>query len=786
VAYGVLLKPLPWKDADRIVRPTETRQGRPGRIRGTITNGTYLAWTEQPATIDALGGYSVVARSMTVRMAGSRDPARATVGRLTPSMFDVLGVTSLRGRVFVAADALIGDGAYPDPAVAILSWGLWQEWYGGRDDAIGATLHVDDVPVTVVGVMARDFAFPDRGTQMWLPMPIGAVKGAGPVLRLMIFGALAKLKPGYSPAQAAAEATARARTAPDPGLAAVSMFGSSAPAEIAVTSAVEAATADVRPAITLLLAAVTLLLATATANVSSLQLARATTRRREIAVRAAIGAGFARLGRQLLVESGLIGLAGGVVGLVLALMTHRLLLILLPADFPRLDDIALNLPVLAFALVVSVATSVACCMLPALQLRRVELVQALVEDGGTSTSGGRRSGAGRLRTMVMAGQVAVACVLLVGAMLLARSFVALLHADRGYDPVNLLTAQMDPGGEYDGRRRAALADAVVSRLSGVPGVSDAAAGNALPFVSMGGNYGFTMPSPSNPGIRQQVQTLTRLVSPTYFQTLRLRLVAGRLLTDADTEASRPAVVVNRSFSLRYLGASPIGTRLPMAFGERRPDCDVVGIVEDMRQSDVTDAPAPELFVSYRQMPDRLLNGPLILVVRTVGDPLPQAGLLRTAVREQDPAILVHSVMTMEERVVTSLAKPRLYAMMLGAFGGFALAIAAVGLFSVLSYSVAHRAREIGVRTALGAQTRDIVALVLKQAAGIAIGGVVFGLAASVLLSRFLTAFLYGVVAHDLTSFAVVAVVLMLAVALACVVPARRAARVNPLIAMRSS
>jgi len=786
VAYGVLLKPLPWPDAGRVVRVTETRKGQPGRIRGTITNGSYLAWSEQPATIDALGGYSVVSSSMTARAAASGEPVRVVVGRLTPSMFQVLKVSPLRGRLFVPDDARIGDGAYPNPRVVILSYGLWQEWYGGRDDAIGGALQVDDVPVTIVGVMPRDFAFPDRETRAWLPMAIGSVLGDRGVRRIMIFGALARLKPGFTFEQAAIEGTARARAAPDPGFAAVSMFGSAAPPDITVTSAIEAMTADVKPAITLLLVAVGLLLATATANVGSLQLARATTRRREIAVRAAIGAGGPRLARQLIVESALIGVAGGAAGLLLAVVLHRLLPSLLPADFPRVNDIAINWAVLLFALVVSIAASVVCGLLPAFHAQRVDLVAALAEDGGTSTSGGWRSRAGRLRTFVMAGQVALACLLLVGAALLARSFVALMHADRGYDPQNLLTARVDLGAAYDGPRRVAFADAILERLRAVAGVSQVAAGNALPFVSMGGTIGFAMPSPTNPGITQQVQALTRLVSPTYFQTLRLRLLEGRRLTDADTLASRPVVVVNRSFAQRYLGASPIGAQLPIAFGEGRPDCDVVGIVDDMRQSNVTDPPTPELFVSYRQMPVRLLNAPLLFVVRTADNPLGYIPTLRAAVREQDPGAALDSVMTMEERVMTNLAKPRLYAVLLGAFGCFALIIAGVGLFGVLSYGVTQRSREIGVRTALGAQTRDIIALILKQAATVAGSGVVLGLAASFVLSRLLTAFLYGVTAHDTISFVVVAVVLVLVAGIACVVPARRAANVDPLIVLKLS
>jgi putative ABC transport system permease protein len=382
VANGVLLKPLPWPDAGRVVRPTETRKGQPGRLRGTITNGSYLAWSEHPSTIDALGGYSVEPSSMTVRAAGTQAPQRVAVGRLTPSMFQVLKASALRGRVFVSDDARISGGAYPNPRTVILSFGLWQDLFGGRDDAIGETLRTDDLTVTIIGVMPRDFAFPDRDTRAWLPMPIGSVLGEQGVRRVMIFGALARLKPGVTVAQAATEATARARTAPDPGFAAVSLFGSTAPPDIAVTPAIEAMTADVKAAITLLLVAAALLLVTATANIGSLQLARATTRQREMALRAAIGAGGARLTRQLMVESALIGVAGGVTGLLLTVVLHRLLPSLLPADFPRLGDIAISRAVLLFALVVSMTASVVCGIMPVYHARRVDLVSALAEDSG--------------------------------------------------------------------------------------------------------------------------------------------------------------------------------------------------------------------------------------------------------------------------------------------------------------------------------------------------------------------------------------------------------------------
>ncbi|MBA3640898.1 MAG: ABC transporter permease, partial [Acidobacteria bacterium] len=661
VAYGVLLKPLPWADGDRLLRVTESRKGQQARLPGTISNGAYLAWRDQASTAEAIGGYGLGGSAMTAVASGG-EPARLQVVRLTASMFDVLRVRPLRGRAFTTGDEQYDGGAYPIASVAILSYGLWQEWFGGRDDAIGRVVRVDDQPVTVIGVMSRDFAFPDRETRAWLPMPVGGVLGANGVRRIQIFGAMARLKPGVTPQQAAAEATARARTAPDPGFAAVAMFGSDAPSDVSVTPAIDAMTADVRPAIIVLLAAVGLLLATATANVGGLQLARATTRRRELAVRAALGASRSQLVRQLVTESAVIGSAGAVAGVTFAAVMQRVLPALLPADFPRAADIALNLPVVLFAAVLAIVASVACSLIPATQTGRLDLTYALAQESAASVAGGGRTPSARLRAAVMAAQVALACVLLVGAALLTRSFVALMHADRGYDAANVLTARLDlPPQNSDGPRHVALADAVIARMRAQPGVAAAAAADALPFLSLGSALGTEMPSPVNPAIKQQVRANLRMVNPEYFAALRLRLVQGRLLSDADRASTKRVVVVSRSFARQYLGPEPLGKVVPLRSGRigGGADAEVVGIVEDVRQSSVTEPAAADLFIAYRQFPDWWTRGSIIFAVRTTDDPFAHIQALRTAVREQDPTVALDSIMTMEERVATSLAKPRL-------------------------------------------------------------------------------------------------------------------------------
>jgi predicted permease len=607
------------------------------------------------------------------------------------------------------------------------------------------------------------------------------------VLQMSIFPALARLRPGVTAEQASAEGTVRAHGAPDPGMTAVALFGGNGPADLHAVPAVELMTAEVRPALLVLLAAVSLLLVTATANVASLQLARAATRRREMAIRAAIGAGAARLARQLVLESALVGAAGGVVGIALTMALHRALPTVLPADFPRADAVAIDWRVLAFAIAASMAASVACGLLPAWHARRVDLVASLSEDGAAPVGGGIRTGTARVRTLIMAGQLAVSCVLLIGAALLSRTFIALLHADRGYDPANVLTARIAFPADYSMERRLGVLDRVVERIGPLAGVRDAAYGNALPLLTSGGFRGFKMRSPLDPSVQVDVNVMLRVVSPEYFAAMGLRLIAGRTLSPTDTMTAPQAIVVNRSFAAKYLGADPIGASVPN-LGMCRGNNDrwtVAGVVDDMRQGSASDPLQSEIFMPARQVGCANALSMAVFVIRTTTDPLPFAAELRSAIREQEPAFAVDSVMTMEDRVMRALARPRLYAVVLAGFACFAVAIAAAGLFGVLSYSVAQRLREIGVRTALGARPADIVRLVLRQVSIVAAGGIAIGLTAALGLSRLLAAVLYGVDPHDVASFAVVAIAIALVAVIACVVPARRAARVDPLTALRN-
>ena len=787
VVYGVLMKPLPFRDADRIVRIVETRGGQQARLPNTIGNGVYYAWRDHPTTIASIGGYGVGANTMTA-VQGRGEPIRLRVTAMTPSAFTVLDVVPVRGRLFTEDEVPApGMSGVDTPRPVVISYGLWRDWFAGQDTALGSIIRLDDVPHTVVGVMPASFTFPDGETRAWTPMPIPQVTPNGweRARTIMIFGGLARLRRGASMEQAAAEGTARARQAPDPGFAAVGMFGSNAPSSIGVTPLALALTRDVRPALWLLLTAVGLLLVTAVANVGGLQLARTSTRRREMAIRAALGAGRRALIGQLLAESTSVAIIGTAVGVVIAVAFSRILPSVLPADFPRARDIAVNAPVLAFVVLLLVAASIGTSLLPASIARRLNLTDVLTNESAASVGGIWRSASGRLRAIVMTLQVAVACVLLVGAVLLTRSFLALLHADRGYDPTSVLTARLDLPERTDGLTRARVADGVVERLRGTPGVAHIAAADALPFMSLGVALASELPSPLNPGVMVQVHANLLMVSPEYFAALGLPLLQGRVLTDADGPTST-AILVSRSFAQQYLGDHPIGKIVPIGFTkELGTDWQVVGIVGDMRQRSVTDSQTPQVFITYRQVAPFWLRSSIFFVVRTTRDPTSEIAPLRAAVHQVDPTVTLDSIMTMEERVATSLAKPRLYALLLSGFGVAALAIGGIGLFGILSYGVAQRSREIGVRMAVGAEVHDIIAVVLKDAVLIGLAGVGMGLSVAYISSRYLSSFLYGVGRGDvLTYVAVAAAVVVVAVA-ACIVPARRAARTDPLVALRA-
>ncbi len=772
VAYGVLLKPMPWPDADRLIRVYETRQGST-RTPTFLTNGTYLAWNERPTTIESLAGWSVYPATMT----GEGPAERVRLVEATPSLLTMLGARVVLGRLFATA----ADGR-AEPSQVVLSHQLWQRKFGGARNVLGRPLHIDGQPYRVVGVASPAFAFPDREVLAYVPFdvpPVGGRDGQGGTMSM--FAGLAKMRPGVTPAQAAAEATARGRSAPDPGLVTMAVFGSKGPVRVSAVPLLDAVVGEVRPALLVFLVAVGLLLAVATANVASLQLARATSRRREIAIRSALGAGGSRLARQLLVENLVVGQIGGLAGLLLAAALIRVLPVLAPADFPRLAEIGLDWRMACVSVGVSLAASLAFGLAPALQARSVDVASTLSEDGLAPVGGHSRSKTARARALIMVGQIATTAILLVGAVLLTRSFVALTHADRGYNPSNLLTAQLTlPEDAFPPRRRTEVLDHLMNRLRAVPGVSSAAYSTRLPLAS-GGEILAAFPVPARKGNSMvSAHAAVRQVSPGFFAALGLRMREGRGFTESDTRSSNEVVVVNRAFARQYLDIPAVGTRLPAQKGER----EVIGVIDDANYGATANTIQPEIYMTTHQIDSGFGFDEAAILVRTMGPPGQLTPIFRSLVRELGSSAALGPVMTMEDRVWTSLARPRLYAVLLGGFAAFALAVAGVGLFGVLSYSVSLRAREIGVRASLGATPWSIIGLVVRQATLVTSAGLVVGLGAAFLLARSISSLLYGVAATDPMTFIAVGAVLAIVAVVACLVPARRAARVDPVRVLR--
>jgi putative ABC transport system permease protein len=497
-----------------------------------------------------------------------------------------------------------------------------------------------------------------------------------------------------------------------------------------------------------------------------------------MAIRAALGADARRLARQLIVENVLLGLVGGIGGLVAAWLLLRALPSLLPADFPRVHDIGIDLAVVAAALAASVVASTVVGLLPARRARRINLVDSLAEEGTSPSGGSVRTSMARTRALILTGQVAVACVLLVGASLLGRSFLALMRADVGFDPRNVLTARLQmPGFAYPPERRAEILDAVIGRLRAIPGVTAVSYADGPPLGIFGGTSFFV-------GDRQ-VNASSRTVTPGYLAAMGMRIVEGRDFTDEDVATSRPAFIVNRAFARQYLPASPAGTFVRGWVRKAAPRWEILGVVEDVRHRGPTEPGEPEIYV-YREKDDRRISAAPTVIVRTAGDPLGLATTLRAVVRAQDASVVVDSVMTMEERLMMGLARPRLYAMLLGAFAGLALLIAGVGLFGLLSFTVAQRSRELALRTALGATRAAILRLVLLYGVGVAAAGIAVGLVASVGLRASISALLHGVTPADPLTYVVVPLLLLAVAVAACAVPAWRAARLDPLRVLKGA
>ena len=774
VVKAVLITPLPYAEPEQRVQIFARWISFD---KTWLSNQEIVDFRNLAKTITAVAGWTSGQQNLT----GDGEPIRIGVGFVTANTFDVLGARPLYGRVI--SDA---EDAPNGAQVAVLGYPLWQARYGGDPSVIGKTLMINDVPVEVIGVMPEGFRLPTdftddaaEPTQMWRPIQwdmANLIRGNHG------FYAVAVLAPGQSAATVTAELHAIATRLTERG---------EYPPQMKFTAFAvpldEEIRGGIRPAMWLLMGAVGFLLLIACANVANLLLVRGDARLREMAVRTAIGAAPDRLVRQLLTESIVLALLGAVLGLVLASVGLRILMTVDPTSLPPLAPVRLDWTVVTFTLVLGVATTILFGLAPALRTLRVNLVESL-REGGQHTVGGHRQ---RLRSLLVVAEVSLAVVLVIGAGLMIRSLSALGRVDLGFNPDSVLTMRVSvPATRYDTPEKVVDFYRLLNeRVRGLPGVQSAGLMRVLPLATTIGDSGldvegFEEPPGTNAKGDWQIAT------DGSFEAMGARLMRGRWFTPADTSDSQPVAVINETLARTYWKdpEQAVGGRIRLGSNPKRPWFTVIGMVADERHNGVTGVVKEKFFIPHSQWhvgtQGSLIRGGF-LVVRTAGDPMLIAGSVRNVIRTMDPNIPVANIRPMSEVVTTALATPRLTGFLMGTFAAIALTLAAVGIYGVLSYLVARRTHEIGIRLAVGADRLQVLALVLKQGLTLAGGGIAIGIVAALLLTRLMQSLLYQVGPGDPWTFATVSLALIVVSLLAAALPAFRATRVSPLIALRT-
>src|SRR5919197_255910 len=753
VVNAVLLRPLPYGDPERLVQVWENNLKR-GWSRDTISPQNFDDWQAQSRSFDAMAAYEYESFVLT----GGEAPERL-VGILASSAFiDVLGVKPALGRGFLPGEDARGAGR-----VVILSDRLWRRRFGGDLGVIGKPVTLNGESYTVVGVMPADFSFPSPRLDVWVPsIDIGRPRGDH------FMYAVARLGPGVTLAHAQEEMNTIARRLGE------QYPGTNGNSGVTLVPLREEVVGQVRPALLVLLGAVLFMLLIACVNVANLLLARAQGRPREIAVRAALGASRLRLVRQLLTESLVLALAGGGAGLLLSVWGVDLIVAASAGAIPRASEVGVDSRAFFFTLAASLVTGLLFGLAPALGSSAPDLNSSL-KEGSKGAGVGRRPQ--RAQGALVVTEVALALVLLVGAGLLLKSYARLRRVDPGFSPERVLTARLSlPESKYpDKDRQAAFARQALERIRAVPGVRAAGVVSDLPMSGSRSGRSFDIEGRETPSGPDSLtpQADYRKVSPDYFRAIGMRLVRGREFTERDDAEAPGVCVVNESFARHFFpGEEPIGKRL--IYGDARVVREIVGVVADVTHESLADKRKPEVYVQFAQHP----KGEMFFAVRAAGDPLALAAPLKNAVLEVDRDLPVYSVLTMQQRVENSVAPQRFNTLLLAFFAAVAMLLAAVGVFGVVSYTVAQRTREIGIRVALGAQGRDILRLVVGRVMKLALAGVALGLPAAFALTRLLARLLYEVKPTDPLVFAGVAALLALVALLACLVPARREAKVD--------
>jgi len=777
VVYAALLRQLPYYQPEKLFKLAETRQQHPGAdaSNAAASYPDFLDWKRTAKSFQALAAAS----GDGFTLSGNGDPMVTNAAQVTPNFFATLGVKPALGRDFIDADQ-----QYDSPRVAMLTYALWRSGFAGDREIIGRTIRLDNKPVTIVGVLPKNFEFaPSQSAQLWVPLhPSEDTAGRRNLRWLNVIGRLA---PGISPSQARAELEGimaqLAREYPKQDASAFFLMGSLR----------DQIVGKIRPLLLVLFGAVGFVLLIACANVANLLMTRSTSRRREFAIRSALGAGRSNLLLQMLTESLMLSTMGAALGLWGAQWGVNALIAAIPESqlrsMPYLRDAGLNIPVLFFSCALAFATAILFGWAPAYSIARSPVNDLLKDE----SRGGTSAGHARMRNAFVIAEIAISLVLLMGAGLMLRSLRALLDQDPGFTAHNVLTFGVnlpdasypsDKAYPYASPSAARFEHQFTERLRNLPGVEGVGAASGVPLSGNGGTIRFVVegrPTPTG----QEDECDIRDADVTYFQAMRIPLVAGRYFSATDTWEAPWIVAVNQSFVKAYFhGENPVGKRIRFTYDARNPWQEIVGVFGNVAENDLAAPPPPVIYYPNDQGPASFLS----YVVRTSGDPAAFVSAAQAALHEIDSQLPLFQPQSLEQvaEQSPSVFLRRYPSYLIGSFAGLALILAMVGLYGLISHTVEQRTREIGIRVALGAQRRDILELVLRQGIGSVLVGLAIGVVAGLVLTRLMTSLLYGVAPGDQLTFAGVSILLLVVAMLACTVPAMRAMRVDPLEALR--
>jgi putative ABC transport system permease protein len=759
VVNAVLLRPLPYRNAERLVWVAGNVRG--GTNRASVSPPDYVDYRAQNTVFEEFAASTSVPSP--VNLTGAGEPERLTGSRVTANYFRAFGVEPALGRGFGADEERTGSAP-----IAVLSDGLWKRRFGGDPSIVGKTLTLDGKAVTVVGVAPPEFQYP-AGTELWLPLDFD-----DPEMKIRaahFLRPIGLLKNGVTLEQARAETDLIARRLEE------QYAETNAGWSLTLVPLQEQVVGGVRTSLWVLLGAVGFVLLIACANVSNLMLARAAARRRELALRAALGASRWRVARQQLTENVLLSLAGGALGLLLAAWGVDLLAALGAGDIPRAREIGVDGRVLAFTAALSVLTGLAFGLLPALRASRSDLNEVL-KDAGRGTSG---PGRGRVRAALVVSEIALSLVLLAGAGLLVKSLISLLSVNPGFDPANVLTLRINLARARYARpeQAAAFFSDLQRRVAGLPGVEAAGMISELPLSGQPNDMYFYVAGRPPQTADQKVTADYRRVNQDYFRAMRIPVLRGRDFTEQEVAGNAQVVVINETLARQFFpDEDPLGKRLVIDFGKQE-QFEIVGVAGDVLHRSLDGGVYQMMYA-----PTLRIGGTNLVVRTSSADPLALAAAVRGEVAAIDRDQPVSAVRAMREVVSGSVAQQRFRTLLLATFAGVALLLAGVGIYGVIAYSVTHRTHEIGIRMALGAGAGDILKMVVGQGMALALAGVAVGLLAALALTRVLSSLLFGVTATDAVTFAAVSLLIAAVALLACLVPARRATKVDPMVALR--